>query len=205
MNHLFFRKLIYLLCTIPLSNFALCQLNKWPEHYDSKSAQNAPAESGFILLSSGDSVKGYIKLIPFTKSYPILPAGKSEVVDISIEKINYIRINAHSVVEDSYFTDLVYLGKWGVWRLIKSKGQVGIYDNILTAPTFVYGTKMILTNGSKKTKIYGELPFVLHNGQIDPLLRKFIRKHYGDSFSKKDSKTTQELINFIVEKSVAGN
>jgi hypothetical protein len=178
---------------------ARAQSPEWPVHYTRPYANLAPVYDGIIFLENGDSVKGRIKMIPFTQAYPILPEGKNLVEEISRQEIRKVRI--FYSMGDRPFGDFVNLHRGIIlWRLVAGKGVVGIYDN---GTGNSYGTRMFVVdgpNGQKGKKIYGQWSYIFHNGAIRRLLFRFARKRYDHRIQRKDFPTDESLFQFILMK-----
>jgi hypothetical protein len=181
-----------------LNHYLFAQKIIWPVHYGARWAQKMPIVQGYLITTNGDTINGFIKLIP--NEYPILPFGKKEVIEISIDKISQVTLKAHSVVKDSYCTNLIKLNGRNFWRLLVQDGSISIYDNVLTAPSFVYGTKMILVSNGSRKKIYSMLSYLFHNGNISRPLVRFIKKTYNNSSDVNSKLSITDLIQCILDK-----
>jgi hypothetical protein len=178
--------------------FSTClraQESKWPIHYTSQLNNRAPIGQGLIVLRNNDTLKGFIKLLPFTYSYPILDTGTNKVQDISINDISLMRVYAHS--PDGPFTDFINLNyRHILWTLKGKKNKVAIYDNALKSGII----KMMLVTPNKRISLYSSITWFFYGGNMDHLLIRFIKKHYSASLKEDDFKPTQDMIQYILDK-----
>jgi len=151
-------------------------------------------------------LRGTIKLLPFWGFYPILPTGKilaSDVIKIQTSNINYIRVynvEGNSFNRRNNFTDFININHAGIlWRLIAKKNDISIYDDELWGSNTL-GAKMILIAYKEITKIYSKAAPDPYVKPIYPLLLKFINNRYKTSFTKKDFKTNDDLLDYILDK-----
>lgn len=188
-----------LICSVfllPVRN-AKAQGDRWPVHYGKLIDDDAPVVKGVLLLQSGDTLSGWIKLLRFRKGYPLWPGPGSGVADVGLRQIRSMRLDIPFMKEDH--TDFVNIGyKPYLWRRDGQKGDAAIYDNELNAN----GTLMILVKAGRIVKLYHKMAWVLHDGNVDPLLVKFIDKRYKLSLRETDFRTRQALIDFILDKEV---
>ena len=129
---------VNLLIFILFGEMANAQQDAWPATYSARWAQIAPIIQGEIVTESNDTIRGLIKQIP--GEFPILHFGKNEVLEIKRDNISKVRLDGHSMIKDSYTTEIVNLGRRGFWRVLCGDKNMGIFDNVFTAPTFVYGS-----------------------------------------------------------------
>ncbi len=159
----------------------------WPVHASTSGSfgftYNAtPVSIGYILLKNGDTLRGRIKLLVYyspIRYISFVPAGKNntwDVVDVPREKINYVRLYSDSLRNGNHFTDFVNLENKDLWRLIKEKDNVKIYDNYNPVDGESFGEKMRLVSGGKNIQIYGNTIFGTDN--ISRRLLRFINKRY---------------------------
>jgi hypothetical protein len=149
------------------------------------------------VLRNNDTLKGYIKLLPITSSYPILDTGTNKVKDVYFNDISLMRVNAHLPYGYGVFTDFVNLNyRHFLWRLIGKKNKVAIYDNVLKSGII----KMILVIPNKRIWLYSGLTWFFHNGKMDYLLIRFINKRYKTSFKEEDFRATKDMIQFILDR-----
>lgn len=176
---------------------ARTQERRWPIHYGRHIYDDARVVKGFLLLKNGDTLRGWIKLLPYGLAYPLWPGEGSEVSEIELRNIRYIRLEIPFMKDDH--TDLVNLGyKRFLWRRDGQKGNAAIYDNELGAN----GTMMILVNGEKIVKLYHKMSWILHGGNTDRMVVRFIDKRYKLSMRTKDFQTRQEMIDTILDREV---
>ena len=52
----------------------------------------APIKEGYIVLKNEDTLRGFIKVLPITNSYPILDTGNNQLCDIDVKDISMMRL-----------------------------------------------------------------------------------------------------------------
>lgn len=174
-----------------------CQEADWPIKYATRYEQIAQIIKGEIITKNNDTLKGYIKEIEYL--YPILPFGKEKVIQIELSRIKNIRLFGHSVLSNGVVTEITNLGQNNFWRLLIGDSTTAIYDNVLSAPTFVYGGKMIIMSHGKKKKLYSSFSYLFHNGNISPLLRRYIRQNWGSRYVVDARCSSEEILYKILD------
>ena len=187
---------LLILIVFTISKTTLCQVIEWPVKYKARYAQIAPIVEGEIITEKNDTIRGFIKEIP--SSYPILPYYQKQVIEFNPSKIVKLRLYGHSVISNSTITEIVRFGNKRFWRLLMGDTTIGIYDNVSTAPTFVYGTKMILLHQKRRTRIYSSFSYTVYNGNTLPLLRKFLKRNCKGSCSISADTSTEDILRQIV-------
>lgn len=192
-----FKRIIFFLLLL-LPDLVNGQENNWPIKYRARYAQIAPTINGKIITIRNDTIVGIIKQLH--GHFPILPNSNSTVLEINQDSVSKVILIGHSILKDSHTTELVNLGRsMGYWRIISENGQCGIYDNVLSAPTFVFGTKMILLVNKKRYKIYSTFSYVFHNGQIVPMLKRFIKRRFSKIDKIQNEESAENLIQLILQ------
>lgn len=165
---------------------------------------------GTIVLKSGDSISGKIKLLPYLPSLnltylQLLPKNKTDVNDIlniNRNKIAQVRLSAPLPFDSSGNTYLFTMGDNELWRLIKRKGQISIYDGIFNyLPKGRCNATMLMTNPHEKIMISPRfLQGVFYADAVRPFLLDFIKKRYHENFKSGYFKNDQSIIQYIVRK-----
>ena len=85
MNRLFGKSLpllLAILSTCPYGQEVTAQGRSWPVNYGYTPMRRSPPLKGFIVLTNGDTLNGYIKVFAFYDYYPILDTETNRVQDI---------------------------------------------------------------------------------------------------------------------------
>jgi hypothetical protein len=200
-----FRKVQGLVLWALLSSLLIhAQDRPWPDHYVNKAMANSPVRKGFIVLASGDTLKGLIKVFannPFY--YPVLDTNSNRIQKADLRDIVMMRIYDDSrnatmrIFYDSPpYVDYIKLrGTWNLWRLDGKKKDAAIYDDVLT------GSKnhLILVTPKEKIIIYkGGIWYLDDN--IDLLLIRFMNQRYKTDVRVQDFTSTKNILFYILDK-----
>jgi hypothetical protein len=172
---------------------------KWPIHYRTWTDQLAPVKKGYIILNNNnkDTLRGYVKLLPYTLFYPILDAGTKKVRDVYIEDIESMRLFGSSLADrqfDEYF-NLHYRGDMP-WRLDGERKNVAIYDDAIKSGAV---HRIILVKNSGIMKLRSGVSFLLHEKEIEDVLLGVINKRYHKHFEQENFNSAREMINYILD------
>lgn len=189
--------------------YAQKQVLDWPYRLAANaygaSYNSSPISLGYILLKNGDTLKGRIKILVFSKiefTYiPIVAMGKNEIKDIqNVQRrnIKYVRTYSDTIEYSNNFKDFINLDDKELWHLVAKKDSIIIYDNYLPGDTEIFGDDMILMSKSKKIKIYGNSIF--HTNGVQPLLVRFINKRYKEKREITDFPDENAMLNYILTK-----
>jgi hypothetical protein len=202
-----FRKVQGLVLWALLSSLLIhAQGRPWPDHYANKVMANSPVRKGFIVLASGDTLKGLIKVFannPFY--YPVLDTNSNRIQKADLRDIVMMRIYDDSrnatmrIFYDSPpYVDYIKLpDTWNLWRLDGKKKDVAIYDDVLT------GSKnhLILVTSRERIIIYkGGIWYLDDN--IDLLLIRFINQRYKTGVGVEHFQSTRDIIQNILDREV---
>ncbi len=174
----------------------------WPVHYDLQRGRwynEAPVKEGYIVQTSGDTLRGFIKLLPaiYTNYYPVLDTATHKLRSARTSTITTIRIYDHT--PEGPFAEYVNLHyKQNLWRVDSKAGAVALYDNTPKGRI----QKYILVSNSKRIKLYSSFAWLITNGNTDAMLLRFIRKRYKLVMMENDFKSTGNMYAFIVNKEV---
>jgi hypothetical protein len=95
MNRLFGKSLPFLLAILSTCSYGqevTAQGRSWPVNYGYTPMGRSPPLKGFIVLTNGDTLKGYIKVFAFYDYYPIPDTETNRVQDIYFPNIGSMRI-----------------------------------------------------------------------------------------------------------------
>jgi hypothetical protein len=185
---------------------------QWPGKKDRTSFTNAYNDAkdqyGYILLKDGDTLRGKIKLLPYTDYYyrEILFlaldkfAGR-DIVFVPRYTISYVRTYPNPERPDTGTTDFVNLHNRDLWRALASKDGWTIYDDYTpNSRNLSFGYEMILAGKDKRwIKIYHHL-YHDFDAEILPLILNFINKRYKMQFQPGDLGDVWALIHYILDK-----
>jgi hypothetical protein len=171
------------------------QERKWPVRYGTRMDNGAPVKEGYIVLKNNDTLRGFIKVLPITDSYPVLDTGDNQVRDIYVKDISVMRLYDHSP-EGPYndFFNLNY--KHFLWRLIGKKGDVSMYDDQLRSGIL----QITIFTPTKRMKLYSKWTWFICNSNMDKMLVRFINRHYKVQFSEDDFKSTSDMFDYILDR-----
>ena len=171
----------------------------WPVHYLNRLKDAAPVTEGFIVLTDGDTLRGFIKLFTINSSYyPILDTRSNQIQDVGVWQIESMHIYDNS--PNGPYVDYIHLPNQGIlWRLDGKRKDVAIYDDVLKGG---WGIRMILVTPKARIKIYSGSAYIFHHGYSDEhlLLIRFINQRYKTSVKDEDFTSTQEIIDYILDK-----
>jgi len=154
---------------------------------------------GFIVLHSGDTLKGYIKVFAFHDYYPILDTGTNKVQDIYFSDIGSMRIYNNGPYNNGPqgYTDYVNFGdRHFLWRLDWKKKDVAIYDDMLHMGMH----RLIMVTPKARITLYKGRQWFEYYDKIDPLLIRFINERYKTGVSDGNFKSRGEIIDYILDK-----
>jgi hypothetical protein len=171
---------------------------KWPAHVYGRLRSYPPAQQGYIVPESRDTVKGFIRLADITTGdYLILDAATRTFRRFYYSDIVAIRI--YSNAPDGPYTDYFNINyKSSLWSLWERGNEVAIYENSqATAP----GSRLVLVTPYRKIKMLHFMSWLLHNDDgLDAPLIRFIHKRYKTTISIAHFNSTKEICTYIVEK-----
>jgi hypothetical protein len=202
MNRLFGKSLPLLLAILSTCSYGQevsAQGRSWPVNYGYTPMRRSPPLKGFIVLHSGDTLKGYIKVFAFYDFYPILDTGTNKVQDVYFSDIGSMRIYNNG--PDDYrfkgYTDYVNFGdRHFLWRLDGKKKDVAIYDDILHMGMH----HLIMVTPKARITLYKGRQWFSDYDKIDPLLVRFINERYKTGVSVGNFKSREDIIDYILDK-----
>lgn len=166
----------------------------WPVRYGYTPMQRSAPMRGFIVLTNGDTLQGYIKVFAFYGYYPILDTATDKVRNIDFSNIRSMHIYN---MGPRGFIDYVHLPKENFpWKLDGKTKDVAIYDDILRLGTY----HLIMVTPKARITLYKGRQLYSHYDKIDPLLIRFINERYKTGVKNEDFKSTQEIIDYILDK-----
>jgi hypothetical protein len=171
----------------------------WPVNYGNTPMQGSHPIRGFMVLTNGDTLKGYIKVFAFFDYYPILDTGTNKVQDIYFSDIESMRIYNNSPDDYSFkgYTDYVNFGdRHFLWRLDWKKKDVAIYDDMLHMGKH----HLIMVTPKARITLYTGRLWFSHYDKIDSLLIHFINERYRTGVSEGNFKSMKEIIDYILDK-----
>ncbi len=207
-----------LLFILIFSSTLNAQSARWPDRFYNKGRgqryNEAPIQNGYVVLKSGDTLTGEIKIPPFDGPYcSILPRGKEisikNIIDFYPKEIKAILVyNNFAYPETTAFESLNHNGKMWLWRLLSKRDSTAINDDVVqTSSDSVkgfkyqdpskkgyYSMRMILISGNQRIKIF-QWPRL---EKASNLILKFINKRYGMNFSVDHFKTAQAMFEYIL-------
>ena len=202
MNRLFGKSLPLLLAILSTCSFGqevTAQGRSWPVNYGYTPMRRSPPIRGYIVLTNGDTLNGYIKVFAFYAFYPILDTGTGKVQDIYFSDIGSMRVYFNSPYDYSFkgYTDYVNFGdRHFLWRLDWKKKDVAIYDDMLH--TGMHHLIMV-TPKARITLYKGRQWFSMYD-KIDSLLIRFINERYKTGVSLGTFKSREDIIDYILDK-----
>lgn len=188
-------KLQFLLLLLFFVGGAQGQERKWPVRYTRWMDARAPVGEGYAVLTNGDTVKGFIKLLPITNSYPVLDTATNTIRDVYISDIVVMRIYAGS--PDGPYMDYLNIDfKYSLWILKAKKNNVALYEKLGST-----ASPLILVTPNKTIKLVHPLATILHNDTgYDAALIRFIHKRYKMAVKEDDFATTKAIFTYIVDR-----
>jgi hypothetical protein len=195
----------FFLMTLLLVLFGLivpAQGRPWPINYGYTPMRRSPPIRGYIVLTNGDTLKGYLKVFAFYDYYPILDTGTNKVQDIYFSDIGSMRIYFNSPFEYSFkgYTDYVNFGdRHFLWRLDWKKKDVAIYDDMLNMGMH----HLIMVTPKARITIYKGRQWFSMYDKIDSQLIRFINERYKAGVSEGDFKSREDIIDYILDKEEA--
>jgi hypothetical protein len=154
---------------------------------------------GYLVLKNGDVLRGYIRLYGITNC-TILETNKFDSTDVLYKNIDYIIGHIPSFKDSVEFRPL----KCKPFRLVKSIGNVAIYDffNDISDSVFAYPIFLQVNNKLIKICTYGADFFFRESEYYtsgQPII-KFINKRYHKQFKKNDFKDINSMLDYILDK-----
>jgi hypothetical protein len=202
MNRLFGKSLPLLLAILSTCYYGqevTAQKRPWPVNYGYTPMRRSPPIRGYIVLTSGDTLKGYLKVFAFHDFYPILDTGTNKVQDIYFSDIGSMRIYSNSPYDYSFkgYIDYVNLGdNHFLWRLDGIKKDVAIYDDMLRLGMH----HLIMITPKARITLYKGRQWFDNYDKIDPLLVRFINERYKTGVSVENFKSREDIIDYILDK-----
>jgi hypothetical protein len=197
MNRLFGKSLPLLLAILSTCSYGqevTAQGRPWPVNYGYTPMRRSPPLKGFIVLTSGDTLKGYLKVFAFHDFYPILDTGTNQVQDIYFPDIASMRI--YNSAPQGPYIDYVNLGdKHFLWRLDGRQKDVAIYDDMLHMGMH----HLIMVTPKARITIYKGRQWFEYYDKIVPLLVRFINDRYNTGVSVGDFKSREDIIDYILD------
>jgi hypothetical protein len=174
------------------------QERKWPVQYRTRMDNGAPIKEGYIVLKNEDTLRGFIKVLPITNSYPILDTGNNQLCDIDVKDISMMRL--YDISTAGPYNDFFNLGyKHFLWRLIGKKGDISMYDDELKSGIL----QITIFTPTKKIRLYSKWTWFIYNSNIDRMLVHFINRRYKVRVSEDDFKSTSDMYQYILDKESA--
>ena len=202
MNRLFGKSLPLLLAILSTCSYGqevTAQRRPWPINYGYTPMRRSSPLKGFIVLTNGDTLKGYIKVFAFYAYYPILDTGTNKVQDIYFSDIGSMRVYFNSPYNNGPqgYIDYVNLGdRHFLWRLDGKKKNVAIYDDMLRLGMH----HLIMVTPKVRITLYKGRQWFEYYDKIDPLLIRFINERYKTGVSMGNFKSRKDIIDYILDK-----
>jgi hypothetical protein len=198
MNRLFGKSLPLLLAILSTCSYGqevTAQGRSWPINYGYTPMRRSPPLKGYLVLTSGDTLEGYIKVFAFYAFYPILDTGTNRVQNIFFQNIASMRI--YDSTPQGPYTDYVHLPNENfLWRLDGRKKDVAIYDDMLRPGVH----HLIMLTPKARITLYKGRQWFEYYDKIDPLLIRFINERYKTGVSDGNFKSRGEIIDYILDK-----
>jgi hypothetical protein len=176
----------------------------WPAKYEFGSPfQLASVQEGYILTKTGDTLRGYIKMVTLNYHFdkvadvPLLPfnkKGETDIIKVPLEDIDYVRIRlTHHAIAEDYMP----IGP-AMWHILAEKDQIRVChqpwqnrsnDDVWEAE------ELILVSGKERI----EIPLSGPISSSTMAIRQFINNRYGKQFKKADFKSDQDMFTYIAE------
>ena len=194
---LLIRTSIALLVASPVATHA--QDVRWPVTYYSKKGPRRivypDVREGFVVTSSGDTVRGFIKLSPGTGFYyAVLDTATKRIRNIDIPDIVQIRVYLDP--QKRSFSDYYNPPHQNsMWLLLATKQRFSLYERSLElSPKRIV---LVGPDGRKVKVCSGRMNLIRSNDPEDILIR-FIKKRYGTTL-KQPFATLQDGYQFILD------
>jgi hypothetical protein len=167
-----------------------------------------PPQRGYAVMCDGDTVRGLIKVISGTSTFPLMDTVTRGSRMLGYPFVVCVRVflRGADAVETSH-TDYVNLHyKHKLWRLIARRGDVALYDDFDRQGL----PHVLLVSRGKRVKAYTAMGWLVHDGNgsdewnMRAMLR-FIRRRYKVRLRAGDFGSLQAVYGFILEKEVECN
>ena len=163
-----------------------------------------PTREGYIVKNDNDTLKGYIKMATlYTSDYtitdvPVLPfnkTGKSAILNVKVEDINFVRI--HMSLNSRDTEDYMPIAS-AMWQILGGNDKARVCYRVLESNAVL----------AKDVQYTGQLA-LLADGYIIPIryrsdkrsvaLLDFINERYGQDLFKKDFINEKAMIDLILK------
>ena len=174
----------------------------WPINYGYTPMRRSTPIRGYIVLTNGDTLNGYIKVFAFYGYYPILDTVTDKVQDIYFSDIRSMRIYNNSPYDYSFkgYIDYVNFGdKNFLWKLDGKKNDLAIYDDMLRLGMH----HLIMVTPKARITLYKGRQWFENYDKIVPLLIRFINERYKTGVTEGNFKSIQEIIDYILDQEEA--
>ncbi|SRR5579862_6065468 len=199
-------------CIVFLSMIVLVKTlsaqSAWPIIYY-PSENGRPLLHGYIIFNNNDTLRGFIKAIPYGPSRHYLPIildsdsnrwNPSSVKGIPTSNIRVMFFSKVGPFTKSPIYKYARIDSNHIWQVVGEKGTVKVCENSINGSDS-YGQKMVLIGHDGKTvKLYSFISYILHWGGREKMLRNFIKRRYHVQQGQLTSKSGADLINIILEK-----
>jgi hypothetical protein len=188
------------LLIISFSAGVQAQVVKWPVTYYTHKGPlriiHPDVRQGYIVTTSADTVRGFIKLFPNTDFFfGVLDTATKMIRNVDIPAIVLIR--AYDGKIEGSFSDYYNLPyQNSMWLLLARKNDISIYRRELDgSPARI----ILVTPDDKRIKILSGRGNLFRNNDLDAPLFHFIKKRYKIQV-KPHFASTQDIYNYILEK-----
>lgn len=167
---------------------------------------NAEVRYGYVVLKTGDTLRGTVKIFPYLAYPGILVWREGDPSPRQIRLIGWREIHCARTYPDpgrpdSGHTDFVNLHDKDLWRKLASTDSLTIYDdNTPNFNTRPFGNEMILVGPDRKwVRIYHD-NYRDFDAEVVPLILQFINNRYNVQVQPGDFKDAWALIRYILDK-----
>jgi hypothetical protein len=166
--------------------------------------ERAPVREGFIVLTNGDTLKGFIKVFPNAPEYyPILDTASNRIQNVIVERISSMRIYHYPDLWPYYnnspkgpYVDYIKLPSTDyLWMLVGKKNDVAIYDDEVKGGT----NELILVTLKTRITLYKGGIWLLSDN-LGLLLIQFINQRYKTGVQSGDFKAMRQIFDYILDK-----
>jgi hypothetical protein len=149
---------------------------------------------GTVALRNGDTLNQcYVR--PWYYYCKILPHNSFQQTTISNKDILYIR--SKTPFSNGY-VEFRPIYKNPMWRLVRQKGKVSIYDFSDTLNLSVLGSPIVLVTADRITRINGSLAVPSLRSKNAKILL-FVNRRYRKTFNRSDFPTNQDMLDYIID------
>jgi len=163
-----------------------------------------PTREGYIVKNDNDTLKGYIKMATlYTSDYtitdvPVLPfnkTGKSAILNVKVEDINFVRI--HMSLNSRDTEDYMPIAS-AMWQILGGNDKARVCYRVLESNAVL--AKDVQYTGQLALLADGYIiPIRYHSDKRSVALLDFINERYGQDLFKKDFINEKAMIALILK------